>query len=124
MIRPPPQSTLFPYTTLFRSKLATQPQRQAQLAHSAYEKTLDSLQFMTRAAGGAPLAPGHEDLGFTDAAWNVWPFNAYARAYGNWASWWKQALTPAAAAADPDLSRVNFTGRLLLEAASPANFLY
>src|SRR5207245_9898638 len=50
--------------------------------------------------------------------------NAYARAYGNWASWWKQALTPAAAAADPDLSRVNFTGRLLLEAASPANFLY
>src|SRR5437879_6892119 len=86
-------------------KLATQPPRQAQLAHSAYEKTLDSLQFMTRAAGGAPLAPGHEELGFTDAAWNVWPFNAYARAYGNWASWWKQPLTPAAAAADPDLSR-------------------
>ena len=105
-------------------KLATQPPRQAQLAHSAYEKTLDSLQFMTRAAGGAPLAPGHEELGFTDAAWNVWPFNAYARAYGNWASWWKQALTPAAAATDPALSRVNFAGRLLLEAASPANFLY
>src|SRR2546427_422615 len=33
-------------------------------------------------------------------------------------------LSPAAAAADPDLSRVNFAGRLLLEAASPANFLY
>ena len=107
-------------------KLATQPPRQAQLAHSAYDKILDSLQFVTRAAGGAPLAPGHEELGFADAAWNVWPFNAYARGYANWATWWQQALAPpaAAAAADGDLSRVNFAGRLLLEAASPANFLY
>src|SRR5256886_8674554 len=42
----------------------------------SYEKILDSWQFMARAAGGAPLAPGHEELGFNDAAWNVWPFNA------------------------------------------------
>ena len=41
-------------------------------------------------------------------------------------SWWQQALapTPAAAAADPKLVRANFAGKLLLEAASPANFLY
>jgi len=104
-------------------KLATQPPRQAQLARSAYEKVLDSWEFMARAAGGARLAPGHEQLGFNDAAWNVWPFNAYARAYANWASWWQQALEPPAAAADPKLSRVSFAGRLLLEAGSPANFL-
>jgi poly[(R)-3-hydroxyalkanoate] polymerase subunit PhaC len=104
-------------------KLATQPPRQAQLARSAYEKVLDSWQFMARAAGGAPLAPGHEELGFSDAAWNVWPFNAYARTYANWTSWWQQALQPPAAPADPELSRLNFAGRLLLEAASPANFL-
>jgi polyhydroxyalkanoate synthase len=104
-------------------KLATQPPRQAQLAHSAYEKILDSWQFMARAARGAPLAPGHEELGFSDAAWNVWPFNAYAHAYANWASWWQQALEPPAATADPKLSRMSFAGRLLLEAGSPANFL-
>ena len=104
-------------------KLATQPPRQAQLARNAYEKILDSWQFMARAAGGAPLAPGHEELGFSDAAWNVWPFNAYARAYANWASWWQQALEPPAARADPKLSRMSFAGRLLLEAGSPANFL-
>jgi polyhydroxyalkanoate synthase subunit PhaC len=104
-------------------KLATQPPRQAQLARSAYQKTLDSWQFTARAAGGAPLAPGHEELGFSDAAWNVWPFNAYARAYANWASWWQQALEPPAATADPKLSRMSFAGRLLLEAGSPANFL-
>ena len=104
--------------------VATQPPRQAQLAQSAYDKILDSWQFMTRAAGGEPLAPGHESLGFGDTAWNVWPFNAYARAYGNWATWWQQALEPPAATADPALARVNFAGRLLLEAASPANFLH
>jgi polyhydroxyalkanoate synthase len=104
-------------------KLATQPPRQAQLARSAYEKILDSWQFMARAGGGTPLAPGHEELGFSDASWNVWPFNAYARTYANWASWWQQALQAPAAAADPELSRLNFAGRLLLEAASPANFL-
>jgi polyhydroxyalkanoate synthase len=104
--------------------VATQPPRQKQLAQSAYEKMLDSWQFMTQAAAGKPLAPGHENLGFTDPAWNVWPFNAYARLYGNWTSWWQQALEPpATAASDAGLARVNFAGRLLLEAASPANFL-
>jgi polyhydroxyalkanoate synthase len=104
--------------------VATHPNRQAQLAHSAYEKILDSWQFFARAAGGAPLPPGGH--GFGDAAWNVWPFNVYARAYSNWVSWWQQALEPAASAGgpDPQAARMNFAGRLLLEAASPANFLH
>src|SRR5256885_8732597 len=50
------------------------------------------------------------------------PIYAYARTYANWASWWQQALAPPAAA-DAQQSRLNFAGRLLLEAASPANFL-
>jgi polyhydroxyalkanoate synthase len=104
--------------------LAAHPDRQAELAQSAYEKTLDSWQFLARAAAGEPLAPGHQNLGFAGAAWNVWPFNAYARAYANWASWWQQALEPAPGKkSDPALSRANFAGRMLLEAASPANFL-
>jgi len=103
--------------------LAGQPQRQAELAQSAYAKAVDSLQFFARAASGEPLAPGHEALGFAHPAWNVWPFNAYARAYGNWASWWAQALE-APSGAPPALSRANFAGRMLLEAASPANFLH
>jgi polyhydroxyalkanoate synthase len=104
--------------------LATHPPRQTQLAQSAYEKLLDSWQFFTRAAAGAPLPPGHDNLGFSDAAWNVWPFNVYAHTYANWASWWQQALSPPAAADDPSLARANFAGRMLLEAASPANFLH
>jgi polyhydroxyalkanoate synthase len=104
--------------------VATHPPRQADLARSAYEKMLDSWQFATRAASGEPLAPGHEDKAFGDPAWNVWPFNVYARAYTNWAGWWNQALAPQAGSADPALTRANFAGRLLLDAASPANFLH
>jgi polyhydroxyalkanoate synthase len=104
--------------------VATHPKRQVQLAQSAYERILDSWQFFASAAGGAPLAPGGEQLGFTGAAWNAWPFNVYAHTYANWVSWWQQALAPAAPAADPKLSRASFAGKLLLEAASPANFLY
>ncbi|MBV8910539.1 MAG: alpha/beta fold hydrolase [Gammaproteobacteria bacterium] len=104
--------------------LATHPQRQAQLAQSAYEKLFDSWQFFASAAGGQALPPAPGSLGFSDAAWNVWPFNVFARTYANWAAWWRQALTPDAATADADLARAGFAGKLLLEAASPANFLY
>ncbi len=103
--------------------LGAHPDRQSALARSAYEKTLDSWQFFTRAATGEPLAPGHESLGFAGEAWNVWPFNAYARTYANWASWWQEALQPKPGPNAAALSRANFAGRMLLEAASPANFL-
>src|SRR5688572_30846027 len=35
MIRPPPRSTLFPYTTLFRSGVADQPEIRQQVLHLA-----------------------------------------------------------------------------------------
>ncbi|HEY2274795.1 MAG TPA: alpha/beta fold hydrolase [Steroidobacteraceae bacterium] len=102
--------------------VATHPPRQADLARSAYEKMVDSWQFAAQAASGEPLSPGHEDKSFADPAWNVWPFNVYARAYNNWASWWHQALTHPGST-DHGLARASFAGRLLIDAASPANFL-
>ncbi|HUL19314.1 MAG TPA: alpha/beta fold hydrolase, partial [Steroidobacteraceae bacterium] len=102
--------------------VATHPPRQAELARSAYERMLDSWHFATQAASGQPLPPGHEDKGFGDPAWNVWPFNVYARAYNNWASWWHQALMHHGST-DHGLTRASFAGRLLIDAASPANFL-
>jgi polyhydroxyalkanoate synthase subunit PhaC len=104
--------------------VATHPPRQAELARSACEKVLDSWQFVTRAANGEPLAPGAADLGFSDSAWNTWPFNVYAHTYANWVSWWHQALSSSSSAPDAKSARRNFAGRLLLEAASPANFLH
>ena len=104
--------------------LATQPPRQAALANSAWEKALDSWQFAAEAAAGKPLSPQRAEAGFGDEAWNVWPFNVYARAYSNWAGWWQQAFAPTPGATDASAARANFAGRLLLDAASPANFLH
>jgi len=104
--------------------LAGEPKQQAALAQSAIEKGLDSWQFCVRAANGKPLAPEHAELGFGASAWNLWPFNAYARAYANWASWWQEALSTGSAVLAPNQGRMSFAGRLLLEAASPANFLH
>jgi polyhydroxyalkanoate synthase len=104
--------------------VASQPPRQAALAQSAYEKALDTWQFASRAVSGAPLSPERDSQGFGDPAWNVWPFNAFARTYSNWASWWQQALQAPSQAAESPAARANFAGRLLLEAASPANFLH
>jgi polyhydroxyalkanoate synthase subunit PhaC len=104
--------------------VAAEPPRQAELARAAYDKLLDSWQFATKAAGGEPLAPGGQELGFGAEAWNTFPYNVYAHNYANWVSWWQQALAAGAGEAAPQSARRNFAGRLLLEAASPANFLH
>jgi len=104
--------------------LAAQPDRQLALARSAVEKLLDSWQFAARAALGPPLEPQGAQAGFASSAWKLWPFNAMARGYANWTSWWQEALDPEVPGTTANLARVRVAARLLLEAASPANFLY
>src|SRR5438034_10334187 len=60
MIRPPPRSTLFPYTTLFRSKLAT-PKKSGHLASSGQGKGRS--QTHQRDQDRHPTARGHRDCG-------------------------------------------------------------
>jgi polyhydroxyalkanoate synthase len=104
--------------------LATQPDIQLALARSATQKLLDSWQFAATAAWGPPLQPQDQRFGFVSSAWRLWPFNVMARGYANWVSWWQEALGQATLDADPNLTRVRLATRLLLEAASPANFLH
>jgi polyhydroxyalkanoate synthase len=101
--------------------LATHPDRQQTLFRSALEKLCDTWLFFALASSGRPLPPGRPELGFTAQAWNLWPYNTMARAYANWAHWWREAL--AAAGSSPNLKRAGFAGQLLIDAASPLNFL-
>ena len=101
--------------------LASNPDRQRQLTRKALDQLLDTFLFSAVAASGYPLSPGHGEEGFTSATWSLWPFNTLARAYANWASWWRQALGEVGSS--PDLARAAFAGRLLVESVSPANFL-
>ncbi|HEV2441210.1 MAG TPA: alpha/beta fold hydrolase [Steroidobacteraceae bacterium] len=125
--------------------IAGEPSKQAALAQSALEKAVDTWKFVSSAAMGAPLPPRGAAQGFSDPSWGQWPFNVFAHAYSNWATWVQQAVElgaqgPASAASigtgasEPDaaqaeqaarrLARLRFATQLLLDAASPANFLH
>src|SRR5207302_8553391 len=56
MLRPPPISTLFPYTTLFRSRLNTRRKYEVQL-----QRLLDTYNPFTESACQAPYHPEMED---------------------------------------------------------------
>src|ERR1035438_4717162 len=62
MIRRPPRSTLFPYTTLFRSGLFAGRRRPAAPRHGQEEVGGDGPAARTvRAGGGGPRLPAEED---------------------------------------------------------------
>jgi polyhydroxyalkanoate synthase subunit PhaC len=104
--------------------LSNEPAKQLNLVQSAFEKALDTWQFATRAATGAPTPTEHPVAGFSDPAWNVWPFNLYAKSYTNWVSWMQEALTAGTRAPGSAQSRLRFATEQFLAAASPANFLH
>ena len=104
--------------------LAQEPQKQANLLQSAFDKALDTWKFAAQAASGTPTE-SEPTPGFTDPAWNVWPFNLYAKSYSNWASWVKEALAAGSPPKqDANANRLKFATQQWLDAASPANFLH
>jgi len=102
--------------------LTKQPDKQLSLVQSAFEKTLETWQFAARAATGAAMPPDPSS-GFADPAWNVWPFNVYAKSYTTWAAWMREALAAGSAAPDKSAARLRFATQQWVDAASPANFL-
>jgi polyhydroxyalkanoate synthase len=104
--------------------LSKEPEKQLNLVQSAFEKTMDTWQFALQAATGKPTSSAHQDRGFSDPAWQVWPFNLYAKSYSNWAAWMQEALTAGGHGPVSDQNRLRFLTEQFLAAASPANFLH
>jgi len=104
--------------------LTKQPDKQLTLVQSAFDKVLDTWQFASRAATGAPMPSGQEVPGFTDPAWSVWPFNVYAKSYATWATWMQEAVAAGSPGPDRSAARLRFATQQVLDAASPANFLH
>jgi polyhydroxyalkanoate synthase len=103
--------------------LAAEPQKQAEIAKSAVDAAIDMWNFTLQAATGRTLAPVSTAKQFSAPAWNQWPFNVYAHAHENWSGWWKQTLKSSPGVAPKNADLMEFMGRQMLEAASPANHL-
>ncbi|MGH8138222.1 MAG: PHA/PHB synthase family protein [Steroidobacteraceae bacterium] len=104
--------------------LTKQPDKQLALVQSAFQKALDTWQFAASAATGLPAPAEQQVPGFGDPAWNVWPFNVYAKSYVTWAAWLQEAVAAGSMGPDRSAARLRFATQQVLDAASPANFLH
>ena len=103
--------------------LAQQPNQQLALLTSAVAKVHDTVEYTLQAGASDAPAHGNRDTRFTDAAWNQWPYNIYARAYAHMVDWWQEALKAPNSLDKDDNLRVDFTVKQLLAASSPAHYL-
>ncbi len=103
--------------------IAQAPQKQTDIATTAFKAMMDNFSFAMQASTGKTLAPAADDARFAADGWKQWPFNIMARGYLNWTTVLKQATTnvPGLPARSADL--VGFSTRQVLDATSPANHL-
>jgi polyhydroxyalkanoate synthase subunit PhaC len=103
--------------------LAAEPQQQASMTKSAADSALDMWNFALKAATGESLPPAPTDKRFSGEAWNQWPYNVFAHTYSNWSGWWQQAISSVPSVAPKNAALMEFMGKQIMEAASPANHL-
>jgi polyhydroxyalkanoate synthase len=103
--------------------VAQAPQKQTDIAHTAFKAMMDNFSFAMQASTGQALAPASEDARFTSDAWKQWPFNMMARGYLNWAKVMQQATTDVPGLAPRSADLIGFSTRQMLDATSPANHL-
>ncbi|HEX6018318.1 MAG TPA: alpha/beta fold hydrolase, partial [Burkholderiaceae bacterium] len=108
--------------------LALSPARRRELQSHAMVRANDTWLFAVHAAAGAPRSPGEgfngsADRRFASEAWSQFPFNVYARAYQNSVSLLNEAVRGVSGVTDYHGQLLEFAVRLLLDAASPSNYL-
>jgi polyhydroxyalkanoate synthase len=102
------------------------PGKQLELAQSAVQKTMDLWTFAAKAAQGQPSTPQdakHGDRRFAGDAWNQFPFNVYARAFQNSASFLREATTGVEGVQARNEQMMEFATRQAAEMLSPSNHL-
>jgi polyhydroxyalkanoate synthase subunit PhaC len=103
--------------------IARAPQKQSEVAQTAFKALLDNFSFAMQAATGKPVAPASDDPRFAADGWKQWPFNMMARGYLNWAKVVQQATTDVPGIAPRSADLLKFTTRQMFDATSPANHL-
>jgi polyhydroxyalkanoate synthase len=103
--------------------IAQTPEKQSEIAQTAFSALVDNFNFAMKAASGKPVAPADGDKRFSSEAWNQWPFNIMARGYLNWANVVRHATAGVPGMSPRSADLVGFSSQQMLEAASPKNHL-
>ena len=103
--------------------LTSSPGKQAELTQLAMSKVGDTLTYFTKAMAGNPDEAPSSDRRFSDPAWQVFPFNVYARAFQNGAEFLRQAVSDVEGVAERSADLMGFVARNITDAVSPANYL-
>jgi polyhydroxyalkanoate synthase len=101
------------------------PAKQLEVQQRAVKNALDLWLFTTQAMQGQPLAPNdpeHKDPRFAGDAWQMFPFNLYARAYQNNTRFLHEAIADVDGVQDRNEKLLGFALQQVAEAASPANY--
>jgi len=69
-----------------------------------------------------PNDPGHRDQRFAGDAWQLFPFNVYARAYQNGAKFLQESISGVDGVQDRNEQMIGFALQQFAEAVSPANY--
>ncbi len=108
--------------------LAMSPAKQNELHQQAAARVQDTLAFALRAMAGQPVSPaesfsGSPDRRFEAEAWTQFPFNVYARAYQNSVALMNESVRDVGGVTRYHTQLLEFAVRMLLDTASPSNFL-
>jgi polyhydroxyalkanoate synthase len=107
--------------------LAGSPGRRLRLACDAVKGALDSVEFAGRAAAGRTTDPTvlvlDHDHRFRDAAWQSFPFNAYAHGFLSIERWWEAATTGVHGVSKDNAAMATFGARQVLDTMAPPNFI-
>jgi len=101
------------------------PSKQLEVQQSAVKQALDLWMFTTQAMQGQPLAPNdpdHRDQRFSGDAWQMFPFNVYARAYQNSTKFLHEVISEVDGVQDRNEQMMGFALQQVAEAVSPANY--
>jgi polyhydroxyalkanoate synthase len=101
------------------------PSKQLEVQQKAVKSALDLWMFTTQAMQGQPLPPndpGHRDQRFAGDAWQLFPFNVYARAYQNGAKFLQETVSGVDGVQDRNEQMMGFALQQFAEAVSPANY--
>jgi polyhydroxyalkanoate synthase subunit PhaC len=105
------------------ASLTSLPEQQLALARSAALKGIDTWQFALLAALGRQHDHGNPGKQFSDPAWEQWPFNVYARAFGHLSGWSEELIARAKGLTPANAKRLEFVQRQLLNVVSPTHYL-